>query len=75
MLCRLKFALLTQHKFGRPEIKIGYTYQFLAIHLNLPVDVRDRSSYNLDAKPLIVGQILLYIQSKKRFRFESSFIQ
>lgn len=75
MFCRLNFALLIQNRFGHPEIKTGYTYKFLAIQLNLPADVRDRSIYSLDAKNLIVGQILLYIQSKKRFWFESSFIQ
>lgn len=57
------FALLTQNVFGHPEIKIQYVYEFLAIQLNLPVD--DRSIYSLDAKTFIVGQILIYIQSKR----------
>jgi len=34
MLCRLKFALLIQNRFGYPEIKTGDTYEFLAIQLN-----------------------------------------
>lgn len=66
MLCRLKFTLLTQNWFGHPEIKTGYMYRFLAIQLNLPVGAHDRSSHNLDVKALITGQILLYIQSKKK---------
>lgn len=67
MLCRLKLAFLSQNMFGHPEIKIGYTYELLAIQLNLPVDVHDWSIYNLDAKTPIVDQILLYIQNEKRF--------
>lgn len=61
MLCRPEFALLIQNAFGHPEIMIQYIYEFLAIQLNLPVD--DRSICSLDAKTLIAGQILMYIQS------------
>ena len=66
MLSRLKFALLTQNRFGHSEIGIEYPYECLAIQLNLPVDVHDRSIYNLAAKTFVVGKIFLYIQSKKK---------
>lgn len=31
MHCRLTFALLTQNRFGHPEVKTGDTSEFLAI--------------------------------------------
>lgn len=55
MHCSLEFALLTQNRFGHREIKIWYSYEFLAVQLNLLGDVHDRSICNLDAKNVIAS--------------------
>lgn len=55
MHCSPEFALLTQNRFGYPEIKTGYPCKVLAVQLNLLGDVHDRSICNLDAKNIIAG--------------------
>lgn len=69
MHCSPKFVLLTQNRFGHPEIKIGYRYEFLAVQLNLPGDVHDRSICNLDAKTIVVGQIFLCTYSHQKISY------